>query len=94
MSFISEKLQNLISLYEERNQTYGNDYKENGVLMDALFPDGLVLDNPDDFNRYSILVHIVTKLGRYARNFSNGHPDSLDDLIVYAAMLAVLDSVN
>ena len=94
MSFVSEKLEAMIKLYNERNAVYGSDYKENGILMDALFPDGLVLETPSDFNRYSILVHIVTKIGRYARNFSKGHEDSLNDLIVYTAMLAELDYEN
>ena len=92
MTFVSEKLQSLISLYEERNKTYGNDYRENGKLMATLFPDGITLITSDDFNRYSILVHIVTKIGRYTRNFEKGHLDSLNDLIVYAAMLAELDN--
>src|SRR5215469_6168217 len=90
-NFVSEKLQALVKLYEERNKVYGNDYHENGRLMAALFPSGVTLVTPDDFNRYSILVHIVTKVGRYVRNFKEGHSDSLDDLIVYAAMLAELD---
>lgn len=90
-NFVPGKLQALVKLYEERNKVYGNDYHENGKLMATLFPNGLTLKTENDFNRYSILIHIVTKLGRYVRNFKKGHEDSLDDLIVYAAILAELD---
>jgi len=95
MSFVATKLESLVKLYEERNKTYGNDYHENGRLMEALFPNGIKLDTPNDFNRYSVLVHIVTKIGRYVRSFENGgHEDSLNDLIVYAAMLLELDKTE
>lgn len=92
---VPESLSALGEIYKERNKVYGDDYKRHGDVMLALFPTGIVLRSPEDYNRYSCLILIVAKISRYANNFNNGgHNDSLDDLSVYAQMLKELDQLS
>jgi hypothetical protein len=79
-------------MYEERNKTYGDSYKEFGPIMSAFFPDGIALDHHQDMNRHAILTMMMAKLQRYCNNFhKGGHKDSLIDLSTYSAMLNELD---
>lgn len=89
---VPEMLRDAAGIYEERNKLYGDNYKRFGGIMLLLFPDGLELKTPDDFNRYGVFVQIVSKVSRYAEQFTKGgHPDSLDDNAVYSMMLQELD---
>jgi len=89
----SELLKQAADLFEQRGQVYGENYKSFGPVMAALFPSGLPLHGPEDFNRLGVFVQIVAKISRYAHNFEGGgHDDSLADLSVYAAMLRSLDT--
>jgi len=89
---VPERLRLAAKIYEERNKLYGNDYKHFGEVMIGLFPNGLALKSVDDWARMGLLINIAAKLSRYARNFKQGgHKDSLDDLSVYAQMLAEVD---
>jgi hypothetical protein len=75
----------------ERNALYGNNYKRFGLVMRALFPDGLPVASVDEWNRLGILIQCVSKLTRYIENLDDGgHRDSAHDLMVYAAMLEEL----
>jgi len=78
--------------FKDRDKLYGSSYKTFGQLGIALFPQGLNLKTEKDFERFGILNMILSKLHRYAHNFTEqGHADSLIDLSVYAAMLNALD---
>jgi len=89
---VPEMLRDNAGIYEQRNQLYGDNYKRFGKIMDILFPGGICLQNEDDFNRFGIFVQVVSKITRYAENFSRGgHDDSLDDNTVYSMMLKELD---
>ena len=93
---VYEALRSLGSLYEARNELYGGNYKKFGALMVALdnfCPQGIAGgDCPDTWNRIGLLVQIASKLSRYCAQFNEGgHPDSLDDLSVYAQMLQEVD---
>jgi len=82
----------LADLFKERNQQYGNSYKETGKVFEALFPNGIKIDGELDFNRFCILVQIVGKLNRYCNNFAMPlSSDHLKDISVYATMLLELD---
>ena len=86
-------LAELATLFQFKNSLYGDSYKQAGYLIHALFPGGIKLAAPGDFNRFCILVHIVTKLHRYCNNFDNTtEPDHMKDISVYATMLLELDS--
>lgn len=92
MLFVPQELREKAALYEERNVIYGDNYKRFGPIMALLFPNGLTLNTPDDFNRYGVFVQVAAKLTRYAENFTRGgHIDSLDDTAVYSMMLKELD---
>lgn len=89
---VPDALAKLGDLYWQRNLVYGDDYKRHGEIMVALFPDGITLKTESDFNRWSCFKEMVTKLGRYAKNFERGgHAESLDDAAVYSQMLKELD---
>lgn len=91
----SEELVQLAKLYEERNKAYGDSYKEAGAVLGSLFPNGVTLSEHIDFNRFCIIVHIITKLSRYCNNFQHpNHNDHLKDIAVYATMLLELDGVK
>jgi hypothetical protein len=95
MKKVPEMLRDAAAIYEERNKLYGDNYKRFGYIMAELFPQGLMLRGPDDFNRFGIFVQMVSKLTRYSENLARGgHADSLDDLAVYTMMLQELDNLS
>lgn len=73
--------------YRERNKVYGDNYKQFGYVMDALFPAGYTAESPAEWNRLGLLIQIVNKLGRLTTDIDNPHIDSIHDIMVYAAML-------
>ena len=92
-SRVPELLKEKAKLYEQRNAMYGDNYKRFGAIMQLLFPGGITLANEDDHNRFGVFVQIVSKVTRYAAQFEvGGHPDSMDDIAVYAMMLQELDT--
>lgn len=94
--FVPEQLRKAAEIYEERNKRYGSNYKRFGLVLAALFPDGISIASAEDpvkaGNRLGVLIQILSKITRYCENFNRGgHADSLDDLAVYAMMLRELD---
>lgn len=93
MKTVPELLREGANTYEERNKIYGDNYKRHGMVMQALFPEGVQLDTVEDHNRFGILTQMVAKLTRYCQNWHvGGHEDSLHDLMVYTPMLQELDN--
>lgn len=91
---VDEALQELAALYKQRNALYHDNYKRFGVSLFALMGE-VRLTSAHDVNRYALLVMVFAKVSRYAQMFSTGgHPDSLDDLSVYAQMLQELDRMD
>lgn len=95
--FVPEALRQAARIYEERNELYGDNYKRFGLLLEALFPDGISIASAEDpvkaGNRLGVLVQILSKIARYCEQFNKGgHADSLDDLAVYVMMLRELDA--
>ena len=89
----SDLLKSAANLFEQKNTEYGNSYKYFGKIMMSLFPDGLKLETEKDFTRFSVLNITLSKIDRYCKNFTKGgHKDSLDDIMVYCAMLNEVDS--
>ena len=86
-----ERLEKLADLHNYKSAEYGDLEAQHGRVMMQLFPRGIMLSTTADFARFGMLVQIVNKVSRYANNFAKGHPDSLDDLAVYAAMLRSYD---
>jgi hypothetical protein len=82
-------------LYRDRNAAYGDSYLTFGPVMEAMFPDGLVLRSAEDWNRFALLFLTQMKLHRYAMRFHDGgQRDSLDDISVYAQMLRHVDALG
>ena len=89
---VYERIAALGDLFKKRNKEYGDDYKHHGYVMMGYLPNGITLTTASDFNRYAIYMMMVAKMGRYGKNFDlGGHEDSLNDIAVYAMMLAELD---
>lgn len=66
-------LQRAIETHRERAATYGVDgLRRFGAVMDALFPDGIVLKTTADHERLHLFSMIVAKLNRYAVNWEIG----------------------
>lgn len=88
---VPEILRDCATTYEQRNKLYGDNYKKFGHVMKAIFPNGLSLSTPEDFNRLGIFIQCLSKLTRYSESIERGgHKDSAHDLAVYAAMLEEL----
>lgn len=89
---VPDRLQALGDLYRERNKLYGSNYKHFGHILVGMYPEGVTLKTAEEFNRFALLLQLMHKLTRYARSVNNGgHLDSLDDLAVYAQMMAEYD---
>ena len=89
---VPDRLKGLGKIYQERNALYGSNYKNFGKILMGMFPLGIELKDEEQFNRFALFLQLVHKISRYARNIqSGGHQDSLDDLAVYAQMMAEYD---
>lgn len=91
MTDVAAVLKEAADVFERRNEVYQDAYLVVGKVTAILFPDGVTLVTEEDHNRWHLLELIIVKLTRYAANWSNGHADSMDDLMVYGAMLQALD---
>lgn len=89
------RLRKQADLFQERNAVYKDNFKMVGQLMKVMFPDAPpALETADDYNRWHLFELAIVKLSRYAIHYNNGgHPDSIDDMIVYLAMVAELDAM-
>jgi hypothetical protein len=82
-------------IYKEKNTQYGDAFVVVGNVMSALLPGGVVLKTPQDHVRFHMLGWLVGKLVRYCQNWERGgHQDSMEDLVVYGAMLAFEDELE
>lgn len=91
--YVTALLKKHASIFEQRNAVYGDNYRMVGRIMVAMFPDGVPkIETVEDFNRWHLFELAIVKLSRYAVNYqAGGHEDSLDDMIVYLAMVAMCD---
>lgn len=89
---VPDRLKQLSSLFEKRNNLYSDNYHYFGVICKGLFPHGLSLETEEEHNRYALFIQMVHKLSRYANTIkTGGHKDSLNDMSVYSQMLAEFD---
>lgn len=86
-------LDDMSDTFRERNKVYGDNYKRVGDVMAALFPNGVVLRTPEDFNRWHLFELKIVKLTRFAVSGLT-HKDSIHDDAVYAAMVESLIDEN
>lgn len=75
--------------YEARNAVYGDNYKRVGEVMAALFPDGITLRTPEQYNLWHLFELAIVKMTRFT-NSRFEHVDSIHDMTVYTAMVQSL----
>jgi len=87
---IDEILCAAADLFASRNAEYGNAFKNHPrILFELLGP--VELKTIEDFERFTRISAIISKLNRYCKNFQKGgHHDSARDLVVFSAMLQEL----
>lgn len=91
LPFVSQLLGHLSELFAERNAVYKDNFRMVGRIMEAMFPEGITLKTEEEHNKFHLFMLAIVKLSRYAINYQDGHKDSLDDMIVYLAMVAAMD---
>jgi hypothetical protein len=85
----ADLLAEMANTYRERNAVYGDNWKNVGNVMMAMFPEGVELKTADAVNSWHLWELIVVKLTRFA-NSKLTHQDSIHDVAVYAAMLEAI----
>jgi hypothetical protein len=88
-----DRLRKLAELRDERKELYGDNYLRAGYAM-AFMLGQVTLKSPRDYVRMGLLVQEFSKLSRYSIQWKEGHQDSLDDLAVYAQILAEVDGMT
>lgn len=87
-----QMLRDAAATFEERGKIYGDNWLRIGPMLAALFPQGVMLRSPEDFNRFHLFMLKCVKLTRYGVTWDQGgHLDSIHDDVVYSAMLECLD---
>lgn len=90
---VDEFLTEAAATFKAKNAEYGDNWSMVGEVMTGLFPTGVTMTTPDDWNRMHILLLKVVKLTRYTVNWDKGgHADSIRDDTVYGAMLEAIDA--
>lgn len=83
---IDEIFDKMKETFNERGKIYGNNYQKIGDVMYSLFPQGLKLTTPDEWNKFHLWFIALVKMTRLAStNFD--HADSAHDIAVYGVML-------
>jgi hypothetical protein len=90
----ADKLRDAGKIFEERGGLYRDNHERLAGTLAALFPDGIELTTSEDHARFVLLSLVLVKLTRYAVQWPDAHIDSIDDAIVYLAMLGARDAYN
>ena len=85
----AEILEEMARTFRERNEVYGDNYKNVGAVMKSLFPGNVNLNSVDDYNMWHLFGLMIVKITRFA-NSGLTHKDSIHDAAVYAAMVESL----
>lgn len=92
MTDAPDLMRKAIETFEARSSYGPADFKKQGEVMQALFPEGMQTLTVEQCSRFVVLSIIVTKLCRYAEHaHDNGHDDSIHDIGVYAFILQAMD---
>jgi hypothetical protein len=90
----ADKLLDASKIFMERGGVYRDNHERLANMLAALFPDGIELITPEHHARFELLALVLVKLTRYAVQWPDTHADSIDDAIVYLAMLGARDVNN
>ena len=96
LPYVTNLLNESAALFRERNAVYKDNFRMVGRIMIAMFGDNPPeLKTEADYNRWHLFELFIVKLSRYSTNYNGGgHSDSVDDMIVYLAMVAAMDAEN
>jgi len=75
--------------FVEKNRSYGDNYIMVGRVMQALFPEGVVLASAEDFELFHLFELKVVKLTRFVISGLK-HIDSVHDDAIYSAMIEAI----
>lgn len=75
----------MAATFRERNAVYGDNAVMVGQVMKVLFPNGVELNNPEDYHMWHLFELKIVKLTRFAISGLK-HEDSIHDDGVYSAM--------
>ena len=56
-----EYLNSASTMYREKSKVYGNNYKQFGKIMSAMFPDGLTVKSEEEWNRLHLFIMGMVK---------------------------------
>lgn len=82
-------LEEMAETFRERNKVYGSNCEMVGSVMQALFPNGVVLRTPEEFERWHLFELKIVKLTRFVISGLT-HVDSIHDDGVYSSMVESL----
>lgn len=82
-------IQQMRSVYAERNAIYKDSYHEVGAALLALFRGKIEITTNRDAAKFALLVSLMGKIGRYCAAGME-HDDSLLDAGVFTALLRTL----
>ena len=100
---VAQRLRSRAALFKHKNRDYGEAYLRVGEILNALFPEGLLIKGEQKFSELGLLVRMLDKMFKGANlRFKNGRQaakdgktsDTLDDLGIYSLMWADLVEHN
>ena len=87
----AEILRDAAKTFEERNQTYGENYRKVGAIWKILYPEGVRLETEYDHLVYHLFDWAIGKITRASAGpFPITHVDSIHDAVVYLAMVEMI----
>ena len=100
---VAQRLRSRATLFKHKNRDYGEAYLRVGVILNVMFPEGLLIKGEQKFSEIGLLVRMLDKMLKGTNlRFKNGRQavkdgkssDTLDDLGVYSFLWADLVEHN
>lgn len=85
----AEVLAQMSATFRERNAVYKDNAIMVGNVMAALFPNGITVASPAEFEKFHLFELMIVKLTRFVLSDMQ-HIDSVHDAAVYAAMIEAI----
>lgn len=100
---VAQRLRSRATLFKHKNRDYGEAYLSVGVILNAMFPEGLLIKGEQKFSEMGLLVSMLDKMLKGTNlRFKNGRQrvnegttyHTLDDLGILSFMWADLVEHN
>lgn len=82
----ADVLRAMAATFEERNANYKDNFRNVGLAMKALHPEGVSLHSDKDHELFHLWSLVIVKLSRFAAA-NLEHKDSIHDAAIYCAMI-------